>query len=110
MKTHARLGSGLLKGIQVDHHHVDGHNSVFCHRLLMLLIVANVEYSAMHLGVQGLHPSIQHLGEPRQLRDVLYRNTRIPQQLGRASGGDQLYPELMQFPGKVLQPGLIGNT
>jgi len=41
------------------------------HRVGMLLVVADREQAAMHLGVQRLDPAIHHFGKARQVRDVL---------------------------------------
>ena len=59
----AGLGRGLLEGVEVHHHHVDGRNAVRGHGGFVLLVAANVEQSAMHLGMQRLHASVKHLGK-----------------------------------------------
>ena len=45
---YAGLGGGFLKGVEVDHHHVDGLDAVRGDGGLVLGVAANVEQTAMH--------------------------------------------------------------
>ena len=59
-----------LERIEIDHQQVNRRDAVGFHRGGVIGIVADREQRAMHVRVQGLHPSIHHLGKPRQFRDV----------------------------------------
>ena len=76
----------------------------------MLLVVANVQNAAVHLGVQRLHAAVEHLGKASQLGDVLHRNSGVAQQFRRASGGDQFHTHAGELPRKLHQSGLVGNA
>jgi hypothetical protein len=45
---------------------------------------------AVHFRVQRLHAPVHHLGESRDLRDVLDRNFFLPEQRRGAAGGNNL--------------------
>ncbi len=64
----AGLRGGLLEGIEIDHHHVDGLDAVGGDGGFVLRVAANVEQAAMDAGVQGLHAAVQHLRESRSGR------------------------------------------
>jgi hypothetical protein len=51
----------LLEGIEVDHHHVDGLDTVGRHDLIV--DAAPSQYAAVYFRVQGFHPAIHHLGK-----------------------------------------------
>mmetsp|Transcript_17965 Transcript_17965/g.24704 ORF Transcript_17965/g.24704 Transcript_17965/m.24704 type:complete len:577 (-) Transcript_17965:277-2007(-) len=53
-------GHGLLEGVQVEHHQVDRLHAVGLAVGLVLGVAAHVQQAAVHLGVQGLHPSVHH--------------------------------------------------
>ena len=42
-------------------------------------ILANVQNSAVHFGMESLHPAIKHLGKAGQIRDVFHANAGITQ-------------------------------
>ncbi len=100
-KCDARLGGGLFKGVQVHHHHVDGLDAVLGHRAAVLGIGADVQDAAVNLGVQGLHPAVQHLGEAGQLGNVFHLNAGIAQQFGGAAGRDQFHSHASELAGQT---------
>ena len=73
-------------------------------------IVPDMQDAPVDFRVKGLHPPIHHLRKAGKLGDVFHRNTRIAQQLGRASSRDQLDFQAGQFGGKLHNPSLIGNA
>ncbi len=73
-------------------------------------ILAPVQDAAVHLGMQRLHAPIEHLGEAREIGDVLHRDAGIAQQLGRAAGRNQFHPHPGKLAGKIDQSGLVGDT
>jgi len=52
LEVNARFGRGLLKGIQVDHHHVDGRDAMLCNGRAMAAIFAAMENASVHLRMQ----------------------------------------------------------
>ena len=57
------LGHGGLERVKVDHQQVDHLDAMGFHRGQVLGIVAQRQKPAMHLGMQGLHAAVHHLGE-----------------------------------------------
>ncbi len=84
------LGRGLPERIEIHGDEVDGRDPVLGERLHVLRQVAAREQTAVHGGVQGLHPAVEHLGKVRQRLDVLHREAGRPQRARRAAGGDEL--------------------
>ena len=76
----------------------------------MLRIVADVQNAAVHLGMQRLHPAVEHLGEAGQLGDVFDCDAGIAQQLRGAAGGNQLDAHAGELTRKVDQSGLVGDA
>lgn len=104
------LGDRRFEGVEIHHHHVDRFDAVLLHLGHVRGVVAHAEQAAVHLGVQGLHPAIEHLGKTGVFRNILDRNTFLPQQVGRAARRKDLDPEIRQFPGKSDDTGFIRNT
>jgi len=67
------------------------------------------QQAAMHLGVQGLHAAVQHLGELRDLGHLGHGQALVGQELGRATGGQQLDAQRMQRLGKFNDAGFVGD-
>ena len=78
-------------------------------RLLMRIVVAHREQAAMHLGVQGLHPSAHHLGKTGQVRDVAYCQADFGERRLGPAGGDQLDAAARELAGKIGESGLVRN-
>src|SRR5207237_4165893 len=107
---HPGLGGRLLKCVEIYDDHVDRLNAVFGHGRAVSRIFASMQDSTVNLWMQRLHSAVEHLWEPRQLRDVLYRNARIAQQLCRAPSRNQLDPHAGELARKLREPRLIGDT
>src|SRR5881394_2943241 len=63
----------------------------------------------MHLGMQGLHPSIHHF---RKAGDVFHaddRNALAPQRLRRAAGGDDLPLERDELTSEIHDAAFVRN-
>ena len=86
-----RGGSGehLLERVEVDDEKIDGFDAMRQHGRLMLGIFTNGEEPAMHLGMQGLEPSIHHLRKAGQLRHIGDLEARLLQRLGGAARRDE---------------------
>ena len=57
----------------------------------MLGISPYVQNPAVHLGMQRLHPPIQHLRKPRQIADIPHRQSSLAQRLRRPPGRNQFH-------------------
>ena len=64
-------GNGLYKGVEVNDHQVDRLEIMFLHRCEVSLIVTTMKDAGMNLGMQGLHPAIEHLGKPGKMVNLL---------------------------------------
>ena len=104
------LSGSLLKGVEVDHHHVDGLDALRGDGSLMLLVAANVKQAAMNLGVQRLDAAVEHLRKAGQIADVLYDQAGLAQRARRSAGGNQLHAKARQHLGKLHQAGLVGHA
>ena len=100
---------GLLKGVEIHHHHVDGLDGVLCDGGHVLGVVADVQDAAVDLGVKRLHAAVEHLGEAGQVADVADRQAGVAQGPGGAAGGDQVHAEGGEGAGEVDQAGLVGD-
>ena len=109
VEGHVGFGHGGLKGIKIHHHQVDGGNLVGGHGRLMGGITADKKQAAMHFGVKGLHPAIEHFRKTGMLADIFHFQPRFAQGFGGAAGGNEFQPLGSQDLGKGNQPGLVGN-
>ena len=67
----AGLGGGLLEGVEVDDHHVDGLDAVGGDGGFVLGVAADVEQAAVDLGMEGLDAAVEHLRKAGEFADVL---------------------------------------
>ncbi len=102
------LGDGGGEGIEVDHHHVDGGDVVLSHD--GVIPVATAEDATVNLGVQSLDAAVHHLGETGVVGDFGDRQTGLGQQLGGATGGEQIDTTLAQGAGELKDSGLVRDT
>ena len=107
---YAGLGGGFLKGVEVDHHHVDGLDAVGGDGGFVLLIAANIEQAAVDPGVQGLDAAIEHLREAGEFADVFDRESGLAQSTGGSAGGDQFDAKAGQRLGELHQARFVGNA
>src|SRR5580704_15568868 len=104
------LGCGLFEGVEVDDYHVDGKNPMFGYRRTMGRILAAMQDSSMHLGMQSFYPAIEHLRKSGELGNVFHGDAGIAQQFGGAAGRDQYHAQVGEFAGELDQPGFIRDT
>ena len=76
----------------------------------MLGVGTHAEQSAVDLGVQGLDPAVEHLGEAGELGDILDGQTGVSQQLGGAARGEDLDAELGEAGYERDQVALVRNA
>ncbi len=88
-------GNGFHEGIQVHGHQVYGRDARPCHRLDVRRKVAACQDAGVHLGMQGLHPAVEHLGETRVIADLGDLDPGLAQQLGGTAGGQDFESEAL---------------
>ena len=108
-QCHIGVGDGLGEGVEVHDNEVDGANPVLRDGRHVLRLVAVGEDASVDLGVEGLDPAFQHLGEARELVDGAHRQSCILERLCGASRGDQLHPCRRQRLRKFHDPRLVRN-
>ena len=72
--------------------------------------VAPGEDAAVHLGMQGLHPPVEHLGKAGVVGDLGHLEAGVPQELGGAAGGDQRDAEAGEAAREFDDPGLVRDA
>ena len=77
------------------------------HGFLVGGIFAHAEDAAMHLGMQRLHPAIQHFRKLRVFRYVLHGDTGVAERAGGAAGGENFHTVLVKKFSEFNQPGLV---
>ena len=70
-------GDGLHEGIEIDHHQVDQLQPAVGELLQMPRLVAARQDAGVDVGVQRLHPPIEHFREPCQLLQRVDRHVRL---------------------------------
>ncbi|MDT4839228.1 hypothetical protein FQZ97_730130 [compost metagenome] len=105
----AGLGDSGFKRVEVDDQQVNGVDAVRLECRHVLGQVAPRQQTAVHLGVQGLHASIEHLGKRSDLGHLGHRQALVGQQLGGAAGGDEGHAEAVQGLGEFDDASLVGN-
>ena len=99
---------GGCEGVEVDHDHVDGGDTVFCHHAVIL--ASATEYAAVHFGVQGFYPAIHHFGETGVVRHLGDLQPGFLQQAIGAAGGEQFYAHLTQRRGEFGDTRFVRDT
>ena len=87
--------AGLLELVKVHAHEVDHLDAVLGGLGHVLGIVATREQAAVHLGMQGLHAAVHHLGKARVLLDGGHRHAGLNQHARRTTCGDDLDAEVL---------------
>ncbi len=70
--------------------------------------IAPRQDAAMHLGVQGLDPSIEHFRKAGVIRHLGHVDAVVGQQLGGAAGGENIDSHTSQGAGEVEHAGFVG--
>ncbi len=105
----AAFRNGRLEWIEIDHQQVDRPDAVRLHRCGVLGVGADRQQSAMHAGVQRLHPSVHHFGEAGQFGYVEHLEPGVGQRLTSAASGDQFDTVRRKRAGKIDKTGLVGH-
>jgi hypothetical protein len=100
-------GDGLRERVQVGDDQVERLHAEVGELGHVGLQPAVGEDARVHLGVQGLDPAVQALGEPGEVLDLRHRDAELLDQRGRAARRDQLDAGVVQAAGQVLETGLV---
>ena len=65
------------------------------------------EDAGVHARVQGLDPAVEALGEAGEVLDLGDGQAEVGDQLGRATGGDELDAGVVQAADELVEPGLV---
>ena len=103
------LRHGRFERIEIDHHQIDRADGMLLHRGDMIVLVAQGEQPAVHLGMQRLDPAIHHLRELSHVGNVFHRDARFRDRLLRATRGEQLHTHFAQLFRSLNKARLIGN-
>src|SRR5262249_16038141 len=106
----AGLGGGFLKCIEIDDHHVDGHDAVSSYGCFMFGVAADVEEATVDAGMECFDAAIEHFGEAGKVADVLYGESGVAESASGASGGDQLHTKAREGFREIDQAGLVGDA
>ena len=89
IKAGCRVRRGLHEGVEVDHHDVDEAEAVPGQRGEIVRTIASGEDAAVQGRMQRLHPTVHHLGEAGDRRDVGHRQAGVGEGLRGAAGRHQ---------------------
>ena len=76
----------------------------------VLVVIAQVEQSGMHLRGQRFHAAVEHFRKAGKLGNIFNRNARIAQGFGGSAGREQVDPAVSQRFGELNNSGLVRNT
>jgi hypothetical protein len=103
------LGHGRLEGIQVDDEQIDSLDAMGLQGQHVLGQIAPRQQATVHLGMQGLHPAIQHLWKCGHLGHLRDWQALVGQQLGRAAGGNEGHAQAVQGLGQLDDAAFVGD-
>ncbi len=69
-KVDVGSGGGLFEGVEVDHHHVDGLDTVLLDGGSVFGFAADVQHATVDVGMQRLDAAVQHLRKAGEIGDV----------------------------------------
>ena len=114
LQGHIQRGIGtadrLDERIKIAHYEVDRTETVLGQLRGMVGQVAPRKDAGVDRRMQRLYTPIQHLREPRQVRHLLHRQTRVPERLVGPAGTHQADARFAQSTGEVLDAGLVVNA
>ena len=107
--AHAVARGRRAEGIEIHGDEIDRRDSLCLDRLHVLRTIASREQSTVHGGMQRLHASVEHLGDAGDVADIARREAGVAQRAGRATGRDDLPPELGEPARELDDAGLVGD-
>ena len=109
LEADSGLRGGRLERVEVHGHQIDRGDAVAREGLPVRREVTAGQDAPVDRRVECLHPPVEHLGEPRHVRDLADGQARCREGPGRAPGGQQLDAQIGQAAGQLHQPGLVGD-
>ena len=109
-QSYAILENGLLEGVQVDCHHIDGGDAQLFQLSHVLRVGTHRQNAGMYSRMQGFDTAIQALGEAGHIRNAGYSNTIFLQSACSAACGNYFISQLFQLPGKLNNASFIRNA
>ncbi len=106
----ARFADRRFEGIEVDHHHVDGRDSLLRHFGDVLRVRSPAEQAAVDFGMERLDPPVQDLRRARVRSHVGDRHAGVPQGLRGPAGGKDFVALPVQSLRKLDDAGLIRHA
>src|SRR5699024_7707142 len=100
-------GDGVGEGIEVDHHQVEGGDVVLGELGTVRFEPLIGEDAAVDAGVEGLHASVEDLGEAGDGLDLGDGDAGLVDGGGGRSGRDDLGAAVGQRTGQLDDPGLV---
>ena len=104
---HIGPGDGLLEGIEIADHDVDGREAMFGQLRPVGVGVAG-QNRPVDGGVQGLDPPAQDLGKAGDIDHGGDGQARLGDGPSRASAGDEFHAQVMQTAGEFDESGFVG--
>jgi hypothetical protein len=101
---------GALKVVEVHDHDVDRLDAVLVHLRSMGLELSSGQDAAEDLGVERLHPPVEHLGRAGEVRQVAHVDARRANGAGRPARGQELGAELREPACQLVDAGLVGDA
>ena len=93
--------------VEVAHHEVDGDDAAVVEGLHVLGLRPVGEHAAVDVGVQRLHPAVEHLGRAGDVLHLEVGDAGLGQGARRAAARHQLPPQAAQALGQGLEAGLV---
>ena len=98
------------KGIEIDHHHVDGRDAVRGGLLAVVGVSAAKKNSAMHLGVEGFDAAAEHFGRASEFSYIANGDAGLAQKARRAAGGNDFDSQPCKLACKIGEPCFVIDT
>ena len=97
----------LLEGVERHHHQVDWTDAVLRQRRHVLGQRPPGQDAAVDLGVERLHPAVEHLGKAGHLGHVHHLDAVVAEQRRGAAGGEDLHPQGVEPLRELHDPRLV---
>ncbi|KKQ28206.1 MAG: hypothetical protein US42_C0001G0057 [Candidatus Magasanikbacteria bacterium GW2011_GWC2_37_14] len=104
------VGRHQLERVEVHDNQIDTLDAVLLQEVQVYPVVALVEDARMDLRAEGFYPTIQTLGEARDLGHVGDRDVLLTQELGGTARTEDLPAEVHQGLGQFHYTGLVEHT
>ena len=101
------VGHRLPKGVEVDHHELEGLDLPLGQIPPVGLMVHPGQDSPMYHRMESLDTATKHLGRAGDIRDAGHRQSPVLQESGSSTRGDEFHARTNKSLAKLDQPGLV---